>query len=164
MDTTETTEPVVPDYPLPNLVIGQDAKNYLYTAGKWARFLGILGFIATAIMALLCVFAGAVSPIMGALSSSPTGLPVSAGAGVLSIVPLLLIMILYFFVSYFLYQFGTNIKNGIAVNDMTFVTKAFRNLKSHFKLIGFTLIIIVICYIIAFIIGGLIVGSTFMHH
>jgi len=164
MDSTETTEPIVPDYPLPHLLIGQEAKNYLYTAGKWARFLGILGFIGTAIIALLCVFAGAVSPIMGAFSSSSTGLPVSAGAGALSMVPLLLIMILYFFVSYFLYQFGTNIKNGVAVNDMQLVTKAFRNLKSHFKLIGIILIIIIVSYIVAFIIGGLIFGSTFMHH
>jgi len=161
MDTTETTDPIVPDYPLPDLLIGQEAKSYLLTAGKWAKFLGILGFIATAIIALLCVFAGAVSPIMGALSSSSA---INASAGALSIVPLLLIMILYFFVSYFLYQFGTNIKNGIAVNDMLFVTKAFRNLKSHFKLIGITLIIIVVIYIVAFIVGGLLVGSTFMHH
>lgn len=160
MDTTETTEPVVPDYPLPDLLIGQEAKNYLYTAGKWAKFLGILGFIATAILALLCIFAAVVSPIMGVFSSSSTSLPISAGASALSMVPLLLIMIPYFFVSYFLYQFGTTIKNGIAVNDTLFATKAFRNLKSHFKLIGIIAIIVIVFYIGAFIIAG----SKFMHY
>ena len=156
--TDETTEPIVPDYSLPSLAIDHEGKGYLFTAGKWARFLGILGFIAVAIIALLCVFAGTATLIMG--HSSSTGFSISAGAGALEILPLLPIMILYFFVSYFLYQFGTNIKNGIAVNDTLFATKAFRNLKSHFKLIGIIAIIVIVFYIGAFIIAG----SKFMHY
>ena len=161
MDTTETTEPIVPDYPLPNLLIGQEGKKYLYTAGKWARFLGILGFIGTALITLVCVFVGVVSPVIGALSSSSTGLAIGASASALSMLPLMPIMILYFFVSYFIYQFGTNIKNAIAVNDTSFATKAFKNLKSHFKLLGIIAIIAIVCYIIA---GVLVVGAKFMHH
>lgn len=160
MDTTETTEPIVPDYPLPDLLIGQEGKDYLYTAGKWARFLGILGFIGTALIALVCVFVGVVSPVMGALSSSSIGLAIGASAGALSMLPLLPIMILYFFVSYFLYQFGANIKNGIAVNDTLFATKALKNLKSHFKLLGIIAIIVIVCYIVVFIIAG----SKFLHY
>jgi len=163
METTETPAPDLSEYTLPDLLIGQEAKAYLYTAGKWAKFLGIIGFIATGIMVLLAIFASALTSLIGAVTSSSPGLSIRAGVGILSLIPLVPIVIIYFFMSYFLYQFGVNIKSAIANNDTVFATRAFRNLKSHFKLIGIVLIVVIAFYILAFLAMIFFFGATTLH-
>ena len=150
MDTTETTDPIVPDYPLPPLVIDQEGKYFLHTAGRWATFLGIMGFIGTGVIALCAIFIGSIFSVISRLNPAAQAIPSGVG-GFLTFL-YLMIAVFYFFMSYYLYQFGTKIKNGTSLNDSALATKAFMNLKSHFKLIGITTIIFLSIEILAVII------------
>src|ERR1700744_4192585 len=83
MDTTETTDPIVPDYPLPSLAIDEQGKYYLHTAGRWATFLGIFGFVITGFILLGAIFVGSLFSLMGRLNpamnmSSSSGGPAAA--------------------------------------------------------------------------------------
>jgi len=166
MDTTETTDPIVPDYPLPSLVIGEEGKYYLHTAGRWATFLGIFGFVITGLTLLEAIFIGSLFSLMGRLNPAmnmPTtpGGPaassiMSAFSGVISFV-CVLAAVFYFFLSYYLYKFGTGIKKSTTFNDSVTANKSLEYLKSHFKLIGITTIVIISFYLLIFI-GAILVG------
>jgi hypothetical protein len=52
MDTNDAIEQTAPE---PGIVLTLEAQGYLVEAGKWAYFLGIMGFIATGFI-LLCAF------------------------------------------------------------------------------------------------------------
>jgi len=166
MDTTETTNPIVPDYPLPPLVIDQQGKYFLHTAGRWATFLGIFGFVMTGFILLAAIFVGSVFSLMGRLNpamnmpSSSGGATASTILGAMSGVVsffYVLIALFYFFLSYYLYRFGTGIKKSTTFNDSVTATKSLEYLKSHFKLIGITTIVIISLYLLIFI-GAIMVG------
>ena len=165
MDTTETTDPIVPDYPLPSLVIGEEGKYYLHTAGRWATFLGIFGFVATGLILLLAIFAGSALSFMSRLNpamSGPGGAQASAAMGAMSGVVsfiYVLIAVFYFFLSYYLYKFGTGIKKSTTFNDSATATKSLEYLKSHFKLIGITTIVYISFCLLIFV--GLILVGVF---
>jgi hypothetical protein len=150
--------PHVPAEPQ-GIVLLQDAQSYLITAGKWARFLGILGFIGTGFIVLCALFIGT---IMSALTSfSPAGRMATAPAGFLTFF-YILIAIFYFFVSLYTYQFGVRVKEGVAFSSSAAVTDGLNKLKSVFKLIGIVTIIIMILYI--FILIGVIIFASRMSH
>ncbi|MCR8559797.1 DUF5362 domain-containing protein [Mucilaginibacter sp. BJC16-A38] len=71
----------------------------------------------------------------------------------------LLIGLVYFFFSLYLYQFGSQVKKGIMFFDNNHVTGAFGKLKSFFKLWGI-LTIIILCLYALIIIGAIIFGAA----
>jgi hypothetical protein len=166
MDTTETTDPIVPDYPLPSLVIDEQGKYYLHTAGRWATFLGIFGFVMTGFILLAAIFVGSIFSLISRFNPamnmpSAPGAPAassifSAMSGAVSFL-YVLIAVFYFFLSYYLYKFGTGIKKSTMFNDSVTATKSLEYLKSHFKLIGITTIVIISFYLLVFI-GAILVG------
>jgi hypothetical protein len=141
MEPTETTGPILPVEPQPDLVITAEAKYFLHTAGRWATFLGVLGFIGTGFVVIIALFIGTIFSYIGRLNPAAAALPAGVG-GVLTFI-YLLVAVFYFFMSYYIYQFGVSIKNGTTFNDSILATKAFKNLKSHFKLIGITAIVFI---------------------
>ncbi|WP_179413601.1 DUF5362 family protein [Mucilaginibacter sp. E4BP6] len=155
METTETPELLLPEQPKPGLILGEEAKYFLHTAGRWATFLGIMGFIGTGFVVIIAIFISAFFSLIGRLNPAASQMPTSM-SGVFTFV-YLLVAVFYFFMSYYLYQFGTSIKSGTLLNDATLATKAFKNLKSHLKLIGITTIVAISFYILIIIIV-LIVG------
>jgi hypothetical protein len=168
MDTTETTDPIVPDYPLPPLVIDQEGKYYLHTAGRWATFLGIFGFVITGFILLGAIFVGTLFSLMGRFNPAMNMPSSSGGPAAASILNAassfisffyVLIAVFYFFLSYYLYRFGTGIKKSTMFNDTATATKSLEYLKSHFKLIGITTIVVISLYLLLFI--GIILVSVF---
>jgi len=160
IDPTEpiqSTDPILPLQPQADLVITAEAKYFLHTAGRWASFLGVLGFIGTGIIAIVALFIGTIFSFIGQLNPAAAAMPAGIG-GFLTFI-YLLIAVFYFFMSYYLYQFGVSIKNGTTFNDPVMVTKALKNLKSHFKLIGITSIVFISFYVLAIIIGIIVAVS-----
>jgi len=155
METTETPGQTLPEQPKLELILGEEAKHFLHTAGRWANFLGILGFIGTGFIVIIAFFIGTLFSYLNRLNPVASTLP-SGIAGLMTFF-YLLIAVLYFFISYYLYQFGTSIKSGTLFNDSALAAKAFKNLKSHFKLIGITTIVVISIYILLLIVV-LIVG------
>lgn len=139
----------------PTLVLDSEAQSYLREAGKWAIFLGILGFIFCGIILIVALFAGAIlATVMQRLPSYPMNGGVAAGGVLGAFVTgfYILIDVVYFFFSLYLYQFGDRIKKGVVFSDSGRVTAALRKLKSFFKLWGITTIVVLALYALIFII------------
>jgi hypothetical protein len=148
METEETyAAPTSPN----NLVLTPEAQSYLLSAGKWASFLGVLGFVFCALFFIMALFTGTIFSKMAAMAPYNPMFTAMAGFGGFITCFYILIDVLYFFFSLYLYQFATNIKAGISFSDSARVTAALGKLKSFFKLWGIVTIVIIAIYILAFI-------------
>ncbi len=72
--------PVQPVTPEPQLILNEQAQYYLLKAGQWAYFLGIMGFIGTAFIAIMALFVGTIFTTMAALNPMMAGAAGSGGA------------------------------------------------------------------------------------
>ena len=79
------------------LILSQEAQYYLQQSGKWASFLGILGFIFTGFLVLAAIFAGALMSFISKMSPTPSPFNFGPFLSVLY----LLIAVFYFFFSFF---------------------------------------------------------------
>jgi hypothetical protein len=159
MENNELMEPLAGE---PAITLTREAETYLQEAGRWASFLGIIGFVFCGIIAICSFFAGAILSAGTAGASNPLAAIAGMGGIVLTIV-YLLIALFYFFFSLYLYQFGDRIKRGIKFTDNLHVTNAFSKLKSFFKLWGITTIVVLGLYALI-IIGAIVFAATFASH
>lgn len=153
----ETTDSFEMADAAPNISLGYEAQTYLRESGKWAAFLGIVGFIITGFIVIGALFAGTMMSTLSRMQPENPGAAIMAGMGGFVTVIYLLIAVLYFFFSLFLYQFGSGIKKGIMYADQLHVTTALGKLKSFFKLWGILTIVVMSLYaliIVCFIIFG----------
>jgi hypothetical protein len=123
---------------------------YLLTAGKWARFMGIIQFILTGFI----VLAGIAMLTMGsALGSAMGGGMLGAGFGLGLGVFYLLLAAPFFFMALYMYRFGTKVREGQYSGGTASMTDAFKNLKNYFQLMGIMTAVLIGIYILAIIIG-----------
>jgi hypothetical protein len=165
MDTIDTgIQPVPIPSPHHELVLTKEAQVYLREAGKWAKFLSIIGFIGCGLILVAALFIGSIFSMMSHLSPAYSQAPMSAAGGFVSII-YILVDILYFFFPYYLYRFSDKIKKGIVFQDVGYITRASESLKSFFKLWGIVTVIVISIYIIAFLFFVVFIGigSHFMH-
>ena len=139
----------------PQIVLTDEARYYLQKAGQWAYFLGIMGFIGTAFIAIMALFIGSIFTAASQLNPAMGGM--AAGGGTLVTVIYLLLAVFSFFFALYLYQFGDKIKNAVTYNNTTEATQAFSKLKSFFKLWGITTIVY-LSFVVLVIIGSIVVG------
>ncbi len=128
---------------------------YLTEAAKWAKFLGILGFILCALMIVGGLFAGTFFASLPEFNASLSAMG-SAG-GIFITVWLILFALLYFFPSLYLFNFASKMQTALRINDQVYLNASFKNLKSCFKFWGILLVIVLCIYAIAItfaIIGG----------
>ena len=132
----------------PAFILGPADTGYLQQTQKWARFLGILGFVFTALIILMGLG-------MGALMSNvmKTQLPVT---GPVMMIFYVLIGLIYFFPSLYLYRYGTSLGTALRHHDQAALTHAFRNEKSLFKFMGIMMVVALVFYALA--IAGMAVG------
>src|ERR1700733_1263258 len=159
MENNELMEPLAGE---PAITLSREAEAFLKEAGRWASFLGIIGFILTGIIAICSFFAGAMMS-SAALESSNAITSAIAGLGGVVTVVYLLIALFYFFFSLYLYQFGDRIKKGITFTDNLHVIYAFGKLKSFFKLWGITTIVVLCLYVLC-IVGAIIFAIAVASH
>ncbi|MDO3641163.1 MAG: DUF5362 family protein [Mucilaginibacter sp.] len=155
----ETTDSFEMADAAPSISLNYESQTYLRESGKWAAFLGIIGFIFTGFIAIAALFAGTMMATLSRLQPDNPGAAIMSGMGGFITVIYLLIGLLYFFFSLFLYQFGSRIKKGIMYADQMHVTAALGKLKSFFKLWGI-LTIVILCLYALIIIGAIIFGIT----
>ncbi|MBD1364234.1 hypothetical protein IDJ77_10480 [Mucilaginibacter sp. ZT4R22] len=158
METADETLEPLPEQPL---IISEESKLYLVQAGKWATFLGIVGFVFTGLIMFVAISS----------TNNLSNMQRFPMAGMFPFLRVLLIVItvvyvimavVTFFFSLYLYKFGTTVKEGILYNDSIKTNAAFGKLKSFFKLWGVTTIIVLILYALMFlfiIFGGLTMAS-----
>ncbi len=135
-----------------SLELTGEIKKYMDDAGKWGKFLAILGFIC---MALISIAGIAMSIIFSFIPTSATNAfpfpPFFIGL-------LYLVMgAVYFFPTLYLYRFSNSIRQSLMFKNQGEFTKAFFNLKAFYRFIGILTIVILALYPIL-IIGMIIVG------
>lgn len=149
IETNEQQQPAEEN----NLILLEDAQYYLVEAGKWSRFLGIVGYIMTSLMAFGIV------GLLIALSIGKSGgrFPGGFSEGILLIfyAPF---VVLNFYISRYLYQFGSQVKEAIHYQDSVMISSSMSKLKSLFKILGILTIVVIALY--AIIIVGMIIGGV----
>ena len=122
----------------------QDINSYLRETAKWAKLLGILGFVAIGFLVLFSFFVKGIFEMLP--ETNMQQIPTSA----LSIVYFVLAGIYFFPVNY-LYQFGKNMRLSLETEDQELFKGALKNLKSHYKFIGMFALVIVSLYGVLFL-------------
>ena len=158
MDTNETTAHEASET---GLALTFEGQTYLREAGKWAGFLGIIGFILCGLLLIVALFVGTIFSALGQFIPAYSAMP--AAAGIAMAIVLILIDLLYFFFALYLYQFSARIKKGIVFTDQFQVTLALGKLKSFFKLAGIVTIVVLCLYVLEIVVVT-IVGVASLHH
>lgn len=112
--------------------------NHIRKLRKWTMFFSILGFIFMGICIVLIPFL---------LFVASFNIPF--GNAYLTLLPLFLIMALYFYPVYCLYLFSSNSKKAISNSDSNSFEIAFKYLKLHYRFMGILVIIMLSLYFIA---------------
>jgi len=132
-------------------VLSNQAFGFLKEVKMWSKFLSIIGFVMIGLLVVIAIGAGTILANLGGGAGA-------APAGLLTVI-YLLIALLYFFPTYYLFQFSNNMGKAYKTNSSSYVTEAFKNLKSSFKFVGIMTLIFVIIYAGILLIAG--IGGLF---
>jgi hypothetical protein len=132
---------------LEQLTITSAAKGFLKETAKWCKFLSILGFVGLGLLFLSSFF------ISSVYSNLPQAAAMPFNLGIVMTVVYILIIAIYIFPLYYLYQFSLKLKKALLSKDEKILADAFEMLKSHYKFIGVFTIIMLSIYILAGILG-----------
>jgi hypothetical protein len=125
---------------------------YLNEAAKWAKFLAIVGFVFCGLIAVAAFFAGTLlSTYFGQFEATDTSNSVSSITGIFLTVYYLIVAILYFIPSLYLFNFASKMQAALRNNDQMTLNTSFRNLKACFKFWGI-LFIILLCFMVIVVI------------
>jgi hypothetical protein len=127
-----------------DLVIDSSAHTYLKETAKWAKFLGILGFIASGIIVIASFFIGSIFAKFNNMATpdapNPMGAMMGAFGGTITVIYLLL-GVLVFFISLFLFRFGAKMKIALQNPDQDVLNLSLKNLKNYFRTHGIIAVI-----------------------
>ena len=132
------------------LTISNTAINDLSESGKWTKFLSIIGFIFSGLIVIMGLFSGSIMSSIpnGQISNMFNGMGIIAGG------MYILMGLLYFFPSWYLFKFSQKIKKALSTqnnNDLN-LNAAFNNQKSFYKFWGILTIISIGIYVLLFLI------------
>jgi hypothetical protein len=131
----------------------EEATNYLRESAKWGRYLAILGFVLMALLVILGFSAGA---LIAQFAKFPQGQNAGMAMGQMgSFLGILYAAMaaIYFFPTYYLYQFSVKMLNALKTPSTDLLTASFKNLKSMFKFWGIFSIVIMGFYGLVFLIA-----------
>jgi hypothetical protein len=140
------------------LQIDPTAAVHLKEAAMWGRFLGIVGFIISALLVIVALFAGTL--IAKLMSANPYGGSAMGGSmGGIVTVLYLIIAAITFFISLLMYRFGARTKTALLTNDQSSLNGGFSSLKILLRVYGIVTIIYLGFLALALIVG--IAGAAF---
>lgn len=124
------------------LQIDSESRTYLRAAAKWARFLGIAGFIFSGFALLvILVFWYANSASLGRLDVDGTNRGIAAfGVGFVIII-YTIIAVISFFVSLFTFRFGQRTYRALRSDSQADLKSGLSHLRLLFRLYGILAII-----------------------
>jgi Family of unknown function (DUF5362) len=142
-----------------DLVIDEDAIGHLKEASVWGKFLGILGFVYSAVIALSGILAGLI--FSGIWSSYSRRSARIMEGSVMALIYLLGATII-FFMSLYLFRFAKKIQVSLVFNNQEGLSDAFRNLKLYFRFAGIISIITLVLTVFAVV--GLLLAAAFSRY
>ncbi len=135
-----------------DLGINREALFQLEASRKWTLFLSIMGFVFIGIMLLTPLL------FLRAFRVADLPVPFQAAIPMFSMVPLLILVVIYFFPFYYLLQFSRFSKAAMQKHDDAALAKALKYLKMHYQFMGVLVIIGAGIYLLAII--GIMIGGT----
>lgn len=127
------------------LWILEDVRSYIYDMAKWTKFLSVVGFVLSAMMALFA-FVGTQAYIDMMAVASPGSPLLKIGAAGFTII-YLLIALLQFYPSFLLFKFSNAAMQAVLYADQASLSVAMAKLKSFFKFWGVLTIVFIAFYI-----------------
>jgi len=149
MDNFEEIKPEIDETEeVDALWISEDVRSFIYETAKWTKFLSIVGFVFSALIALSALSVGAIISTLSAVS--PGNPLLKIGAPALTVF-YLLIALLQFYPSLLLFKFSNAANQAVLFADQSSLSIAMGKLKSFFKFWGIITIIIIGFYAMIFI-------------
>jgi len=127
-----------------SLTITQNASTYLNETGKWTKFLSIMGFIFVGLIVIMGFLAGSIMSIMPGGQSGVF----PAGMGFLFGGIYILLGLLYFFPTWYLFKFSQKMKLALTTNSNDELNEALSNQKSFYKFWGIFTIVFIGLYVL----------------
>jgi hypothetical protein len=122
--------------------LNSEDKYNLTQAGKWARFLGIVGYVFTGFIAIAALF------LMVGMGAMGDAMGLGGGIGAMAGILYIGLAVLYFFISKHTYNFGKGMRQSIEQNISGSLTSGFKSLNSLFTITGILTAIVVGLYAI----------------
>lgn len=142
-----------------DLQIDGTAYTHLKETAMWAKFLGIVGFVLSALLVIVAIFAGTFMAKIMQSSPYNTTASTSMGAGFLTILYLIIAGI-SFFMSLLVYRFGTRTKKALLTTDQASLNAGLGSLKIMFRVYG--IIMVIYLGVVALALIGGIAAAAFM--
>ena len=148
-----------------SLPLDPETKNYLFEAAKWAKFMGIVGYVFIGFMVLGAFFIGTFMSFL-TRNATPQTTDSPFNSGMFSIVMgvyFLLIALLYYFPTRYLHQFGVKTQLALRTHEQFDFSEAFSKLKSFFKFFGILTIIMLVLYgaaLLFMVVFGALMGNA----
>ncbi len=136
--------------------VDEIAYGHLKETAKWGKFLGLLGFVLSGLLALVGIFAGSMITTLMERSGSTAG-PV--GAGTLTMIYIIGALI-YFFMSLYLYRFAVKMQAALNTTNQETFNESLSNLRMLYRMMG--IIMIIYLSILALAMIGGIIAAMFM--
>jgi hypothetical protein len=128
--------------------IEHETLKHLNTTRKWAMFLAIIGFIFLGLVLIIGIIAGTFMTAFNT-GEKDLGIPDS-----LMFIPVILLVVLYFFPVLFLFRFSKHTSHAIQNLDKQALHKGLKYLKLYFAYIGILIILVLSVYIVVLIMAG----------
>ncbi len=119
-----------------DLQVDSIAYGHLSETAKWAKFLSIIGFIITALIVIMALFAGSLfSTLGGGIGSAGI-----IGTGLLSGL-YLVFAVVYFVLSLYMYRFAVKMQVALQAPDQGNFNSSLLNLKLVYRIMGIITIV-----------------------
>lgn len=148
----------------PNLIIDNNIRGFLTETIKWCKLMAIVGFVMSALIALLGLTLLFSSSMLSSFIPGEMSDEMGIGSGMFMLMGGFLgslyiaLALLSYFPAMYLYGFFKNTKKALLSNDQATLVTAFSKIKSYFKFCGIVLVICLIIYAIAIIVGFAVAG------
>ena len=137
------------DSSLFGLSIDPVSKMHLWDTARWAKFLAMMGFIVCGLIVLIGIFAGTAFEMYRMRYDLTDSAKETRGLGALVAIAYILLGLLGFFPSLFLFHFATKMKMALMSNDQNTLNTSFQNLKKTLRYVGVVTIILLVFFLIA---------------
>ena len=139
-----------------DLIIDGTINMHLKETAVWGKFLAVIGFIYSGLIAVGAIFAGSMlAKFSGNSLSNSEGL--LAGGSVAIIY--LCMAVIVFFMSLFLFRFARKTQFALQSNDQVTLAESFKNLKIYFRFAGIITVIALIFAVLGIV--GILLATAF---
>lgn len=136
-----------------SFVLSAQATQYIEIGSKWAKFISILGFLSSGLIAIMML----VFLFLSGTSTDALFGTAAVASGAFMFIIYGSIFALYFFASLYLYKFADRLLTAVRTQNNASFEEGFVNYKRLFKMVGILSIVTIGLYIIVLI------GSLLMY-